>query len=99
MEVLLAAANSHLDSTRVCDNACWALSNIVDENKENTRLLISLGGAAAVSKVREEWPDDDAVQTKVQRLIKIIATEMNSWRVRDYSCNSSYGEPSRERES
>jgi hypothetical protein len=41
--------------------------------------LISLGGAAAVAKVRKEWPDEEEVQPDVQRLAKLIGTEMNSW--------------------
>jgi hypothetical protein len=79
IEVLLAAINNHLDSPTVCELACWALSNIVDESKKNTKLLISLGGAAAVAKLREERPDDNGLQTQVRSLAKSIATEMNSW--------------------
>jgi hypothetical protein len=79
LQVLLAAVNNHLDSAKVCEFACWALSNIVDESKENTKLLISLGGATAVAKVREECPDDNDVQTEVRSLAKSIGTEMKSW--------------------
>jgi hypothetical protein len=79
IEVLLAAINNHLDSADVSGTACWALSNIVANSKEDTELLIDLGGGAAVSKVRKEWPDDNVAQTQVQRLAKLMAAEMNSW--------------------
>jgi nicotinate-nucleotide pyrophosphorylase len=56
------------------------------ESKEHTELLISLGGATAVAKVRKEWPDNKDVQVEVQRLAKLLAAEMtrlaavmNSW--------------------
>jgi hypothetical protein len=81
MEFLVAAVNNNLGSAYLCDRACWALSNIVEESKENTRLLISLGGGATVSNVRKEWPDDDEVQIGVQDLAKSIGTEMSSWAV------------------
>jgi uncharacterized membrane protein YeaQ/YmgE (transglycosylase-associated protein family) len=51
-------------------------------SKGNTGLLVlSLGGATAVAKVRTKWPNDDYVQTKVQRLANLIGTEINSWAV------------------
>jgi hypothetical protein len=43
------------------------------ENEESIRLLISLGGATTIAKVREEWPN------VVRSLAKLIGTEMNSW--------------------
>jgi hypothetical protein len=42
MVVLLAAANNHLNIACLCEYACWALFNIIDESKENTKLLIRL---------------------------------------------------------
>jgi hypothetical protein len=79
IEVLLAAVNNHLNSSEVCENACWALVNIAKKSKENTELLISLGGGAAVAKVRRKWPDDNDVQKQVRNLAKLIAAEMNTW--------------------
>jgi hypothetical protein len=79
MVVLVAAANNHLRNACICEYACWALSNIIDESKENTKQLILLDGATAVTKVTDKWPAHIDVQTKVQSLIKSIATEMSSW--------------------
>jgi hypothetical protein len=81
MEVLVAAVNNHLNSADVCRFGCWALSNIVMESKENTELLISLGGAAAVSNVRKEWLDNDNIQIQVQSPAKLIGAEITSWAV------------------
>jgi hypothetical protein len=79
IEVLLAAVNNHLDSVFVCKHACWAMFNIVKGSKENTELLITSGGGAAVAKVRTKWPDDDKVQTQVQRLVNIFAAGWKAW--------------------
>jgi hypothetical protein len=54
MNVLLAAVNNHVDYANVCEYAIWAMRNIVTGSKENAELLISLGGATAVAKMREE---------------------------------------------
>jgi hypothetical protein len=75
IEVILAAINNHLGSSFICRNACWALRNMVHDSKENTRLRISLGGGAAVYKVRNKWPDDESVQMQVQKLVDLIALE------------------------
>jgi hypothetical protein len=79
LQLLLAAVNNHLDSVNVCWYVCWILLIIVEESKENIRLLISLGGATALSKVRDEWPDNGGVQIKLRSLAKLIGTEINSW--------------------
>jgi hypothetical protein len=79
MVVLVAAANNHLNIACICEHVCWILSNIIDESKEHTKLLIRLDGATTAIKVTEKWPAHMDVQTKVQSLIKSIATEMNSW--------------------
>jgi hypothetical protein len=79
IEVLLAASNNHLGSAIVCENACAALYNIVNGSKENTELLISLAGAAAVAKVRTKWPDNNNVQAQVRPLANVIAAEMMTW--------------------
>jgi hypothetical protein len=52
VKILFAALNNHLKSADVCENAYWALFDIVCESKEDTERLISLGGGAAVAKVR-----------------------------------------------
>jgi hypothetical protein len=66
-------------SGRKADN--WLLINL----GENTRLLISLGGAAAVAKVRTKWPDNSDIQALVRKLAKLIVTEMKTW------ANEKYG--------
>jgi hypothetical protein len=47
-------------------------------NKENIERLTSLGGAAAVVKVKNKWPDDGKVQTAVKSLTKLIVAGMSS---------------------
>jgi hypothetical protein len=78
IEVVLAAVRNHLDSATLCRKACRALSSIVSDSKENTWLLISLGGRAAVDKVSTKWPDDDNVQIQVRGLNGSIASEMKA---------------------
>jgi hypothetical protein len=53
--------------------------NIVKDSKENTGLLIRLGGGAAVDKVGSKWPDNNGVQAKVRRLASFFAAE---WKAR-----------------
>jgi hypothetical protein len=79
IEVLLAAVNNHLYSSILCEKACAALCNIVDGSKENTELLISLGGATAVAKVRIKWAGNNDVQARVRKLAYMIAAEMKTW--------------------
>jgi hypothetical protein len=79
IEALLAAVTNHLNSAYVCENACWALLKIVTGSKENTGLLIDLGGAATVKKVRTKWPDNEDVQTQVRELADLIGSEMKAW--------------------
>jgi hypothetical protein len=79
IDFLLAAVNNHLDSADVCKNAIWAITNIVKGSKENVDLLVSLGGATAVTKVKNEWPDNEQVQFAVRDLAKLIAAEMHRW--------------------
>jgi hypothetical protein len=78
IEVLLAAANNHLDSDDVCEHAFGALENVISGSKKNTTLFICSGGGAVAAKVGEEWPDDDGIQTQVRIIAKLIAAEMNS---------------------
>jgi hypothetical protein len=70
IKMLLAAVNNHLGSLYICKRSCWALNTIVNGSKENTELLITLDGGAAVARVRRKWPDNDKVQTQVRRLKK-----------------------------
>jgi hypothetical protein len=80
MEVFLAAINNHLNSAILCNYACIALCNITEkESKENTGLLISLGGATAVAKVRSKWRNNDLILTRVRKLANLIASEMKTW--------------------
>jgi hypothetical protein len=80
MKYTVAAINNHLDSVLICKYSCIALSNVIgkENNKEDMRLLISLGGATAVAKVKGKYPDGDAVQAWV-KLAKLIGTEIISW--------------------
>jgi hypothetical protein len=82
MEYVLASINNHLNSALVCKYACIALSNIIEKENKEVRLLISLDGATAVAKVREECPDGDAAQAWA-KLAKSIGTEMISWADKD----------------
>jgi hypothetical protein len=79
IEVVLAAINNHLGSSFVCERACKALLNIVNGSKENTVLLISLCGGAAVAKVRTKWLDNNDLQCWVRKLANLIASEMKAW--------------------
>jgi hypothetical protein len=79
MNVLLAAINNNLKSADVCEAAIWAMHNMFSGSKENTALLISLGGATAVAKVKTEWPDNGNVQTHVRFLSELMGDEMKTW--------------------
>jgi hypothetical protein len=78
IEVVLAAINNHLDSAKLCEHACSALSNIVSDY-ENRGLLITLNCGAAVEKVGKKWPDADDVQTQVRKLAKLFVTAWTPW--------------------
>jgi hypothetical protein len=75
LQLIIAAVNNHLGSAYMCQTGCWALHNIVNGSKENTELLISLGGGAAVAKVRRKWPNNDLIQTLVRKLARLFALE------------------------
>jgi hypothetical protein len=79
IEVLLSAVKNHLSSADICERACWALSNIVTGSKENAELLISLGGSAAVAKMRLEWPNNAKVQALVQKVTRLILDYTKTW--------------------
>jgi hypothetical protein len=86
LEVLLATINNHLGSSAICKYACFALYNIICDNKENAELLISLGGGAAVAKVGTKWRDIDEVHEVVQDLTAEIKAAEPTLRS---SCKSS----------
>jgi hypothetical protein len=50
--------------------------NLLIGSRENTGLLISFGGGAAVAKVRTKWPDNDDIQRSVRSLADLIVSEM-----------------------
>jgi hypothetical protein len=79
IEVTLAAINNPLASAILCEHACEALYNIANGSRENTVLLLSLGGGAAVTNVKAKWPDDGKVQTALKSLTQLIVAEMSSW--------------------
>jgi hypothetical protein len=80
VEVLLAAVNNHLSSAVLCQNAvCALLSMFFWGSKGNPGQLICLGGAAAIAKVKNKWPDDIKVQAQVRSLFTLTADELNSW--------------------
>ena len=78
IEVFLDAVTTHSDSAFLCQQACWALLSIASDSKENTRLLVILGGGAAVAKVSTKWRDDGSVQTQVRAWANLIASEMQA---------------------
>jgi hypothetical protein len=51
----------------------------VSGSKENTKLLMSLGGGAAVAKVSTKWPDYKDVQLRMRKLANLIGAETNAW--------------------
>jgi hypothetical protein len=64
---------------KLCESACSALFNVASDSKENTGLLISLGGGAIIAKVRTKWPYNNDIQTQVHKLANLIASEMKAW--------------------
>jgi hypothetical protein len=80
IEVLLAAfLNSHLISVNVCQNAAYALYNLINGHKENTKLFLSSGGVTALTKVKQNWPDNDIVQNAVRALMIPVLKELYCW--------------------
>jgi hypothetical protein len=77
-----------LESAILCANVCFSLENIAGKSKENTCLLISLGGGAAVAKVRAKWLNNEDVDRLVRglvntltrvRLFSVVEAEMKAW--------------------
>jgi hypothetical protein len=79
MQVLLLAIHDHLACKQTCEYALYALVNIVRDSKENTKLLISLGGAAAVVKVKSKWQDGTDVYPPLRQLAQLLAEELDRW--------------------
>jgi hypothetical protein len=52
---------------------------MVKKSRENTKLLISLGGATAVAKVSTKWSDNNDVQKEMRKLAKLFVAEMKHW--------------------
>jgi hypothetical protein len=79
IEAVLAAINNHLGSEILCRKACVVLCNMMFVNKENTKILISMGGGATVDKAKRKWSDDGSIQTQVRKLASFFAVE---WKAR-----------------
>jgi hypothetical protein len=80
IEALLAAINNHYSIyEHLCGNACWTLHTIVSGSKGNTGLLISLGGGAAVAKVRSTWLDFNPSRLRAGKLADLMGVEMKAW--------------------
>jgi hypothetical protein len=80
IKVLVTALFNHLDSAFVCECTCKALYNVIKDNKDNMQIFHKSGGVAAVTRVKELWPDEADVQTSVRKLMGPIVKELNSWR-------------------
>jgi hypothetical protein len=52
--------------------ASLSLSYIVEASKKNTEPLISLGGATAVVRLKNKWPENGTFQNIVRSLAKLI---------------------------
>jgi hypothetical protein len=74
-EVLLAALHKHMISLRVCETVFDAMETMIEGNKKHTKRFMNAGGVTALTKVREEWPDKDDIQERVQNLTKLIMDE------------------------
>jgi hypothetical protein len=78
IEVLLAAVLTN-HCSNLCQNAADALCNLIDGHKENTKLFLSSGGVTALTKVKQNWPDNDIVQNAVRALMIPVLTELYCW--------------------
>jgi hypothetical protein len=70
-----AAINNHLGSSILCRAACVALFNMILGIKKNTELLISLGGGAAITKVKAKWP---GIDENYDGLLDYLAAQMTA---------------------
>lgn len=73
IDLLLAALKNHLASPYLCVQAVLALYNVIMNDDKSTELLPSSEGvAAAVNKVRDQWPEVDSVQQAVKLLASAL---------------------------
>jgi hypothetical protein len=79
MEVLVATVNNHLNSADMCGHICLAFYNLIKGNKESMQIFLRSGGVSAVTKVREQWPDDNTVQKVVRKVMEPVVKELSCW--------------------
>jgi hypothetical protein len=79
MEVILAAISNHLGSAYICERASLILINLIADSTENTELFVCLGGATAVAKVKNKWPENYRIQNGMRHLSKSIAAHFIRW--------------------
>jgi hypothetical protein len=77
--VLIAAVTNHTASDLICQHAFDSLENVIDGNMEHTKDFMNVGGVAALSKVKDAWPENKRIQASVLGLAKLIRKEMKSW--------------------
>jgi hypothetical protein len=75
IKIVLAAINNHLGSSILCRAACLALFNMILGVKKNMELLISLGGGAAIAKVKTKWP---GIDDNCDGLLDYLAAQMTA---------------------
>jgi hypothetical protein len=80
---LIAAVTNHTSSALICQHACDTLENVIDGSMEQTKVFMNIGGVAALSKVRDTWPDNKRIQGSVLGLSKLIRKEMKSWMIEE----------------
>lgn len=73
MEVLPATVSNHFDSAYICERACLILMNLIEDGNDNIELFICLGGATAVAKVKNKWPENYRIHNGMRHLSKSIA--------------------------
>ena len=48
-------------------------------SKENIKIFLSSGGVTAVTKVREQRPNDENVQEPLRMLMEPVVKELSCW--------------------
>jgi hypothetical protein len=77
MKYTLAVINNHLDHADTCERACSILMVVIADSNDNTEVFIDLGGAAAVVKVNNMWPENYRIQSGISHLSGSIAAYFN----------------------
>jgi hypothetical protein len=77
--ILLDVVKHHVRCARICEHMCTIFYRLLMGSKVDTKIFLSSGGVATLTKVREKWPDDEKVQEAVRELTKPIVNELNSW--------------------